>query len=188
MRRFARALALVAALSPSARADDPSGTPLTLRHEQGAPLETKSTGGGLVWKLLALGALVGGGAYWAVTKKRGKRPFAPSEIRVVARASIGVRQELLVVEALGQKMLLGVTSGSIQRLADFEEPLAKQREEEEEEERPFTLGDRMSALVSGVGSEGTRAPASGRERPSTPTPVEGQARGLLTLKAVGSKR
>ena len=48
---------------------------------------------------------------------------ASHDLTIVSRTSIGVRSELLIVNVDGQRLLIGVTAGSIQRLATLPDPL-----------------------------------------------------------------
>ncbi len=92
--------------------------PLSLRRANDKPLEllAPAPSSGLGYKLLAC-ALIVGGAAWLL-KRRGQKPkVAEAAMSIVTRTSIGVRSELMLVTVDGQRLLLGVTPGSIARLA-----------------------------------------------------------------------
>ena len=108
--------------------------PLQLRPSK--PSDASSEPGGLsVWTKLLLALVVVAAA--VVVFRR--RPFSahPGDsarptpaLRVLARASVGMRTELLIVEADGQRLLLGVTPTAVQTLS--------------------VLGDTSSDLASGL--------------------------------------
>src|SRR5205085_2514422 len=82
-----------------------------------SPLGTGSGGTGSLAPQLAIVALIAAGGLWLWKRRaRGAAP-ATKPPKILARTSVGVRSELLVVEVEGQTMLIGVTPGSIQRIA-----------------------------------------------------------------------
>lgn len=206
-RGLVGALALSVSLLASPALADPTtpapapeqGTPLNLRPS--SPMSPASgSGGGFGWKLTAVAAIIGGAAWW-LKRKTGAKLAPARAIKVVSRAAIGVRTELVVVEVEGQTLLLGVTPSSIQRLsilgaADPEEANATAPEEEAtspaEADASSTLGDRFGALLegslrrnTGIGLKKT-LPAATTATTTTATrasaePVEAQARGLISL-------
>ncbi len=93
--------------------------PLVIRRTPEKPLELSAqTPSDSIWiKLAVCGLIVGGAVY--LLRKRGllKAPARSHTMTIVSRTGIGVRSELLVVDIDGQKLLLGVTPGSISRLA-----------------------------------------------------------------------
>ncbi len=108
-------------LLPNDHKETPRETerPLVIRRTPEKPLELSAqTPSDSIWiKLGVCGLIVAGGAY--LFRKRGlfKAPVRTHTMTIVARTAIGVRSELLLVEVDGQKLLLGVTPGSISRLA-----------------------------------------------------------------------
>ncbi len=96
-------------------------TPLALpvRRFQPITIAMENADGG--WKiLLAMGALGAAALLW---RRRTPTMNAPEDctIKVLNRANIGGRRELLVVEVGGQRMLLGVTPSSVQYLSTLDE-------------------------------------------------------------------
>lgn len=165
MRSLVGALSLGVMLLTVPAAAEPESHPLTLRHD-GGPLEPSGGGGGGLWKLAAFAAAAGGGL-WFYKRRQKATPPAPRDIRIVSRAAIGVRVELVVVEVEGLKMLIGVTPASVQRIAT----LGVEAEQPVEASPEPDLGERFGALL-----EGSRvAPRRGDDA------IEGQARGLLGL-------
>jgi flagellar protein FliO/FliZ len=143
--------------------------PLNLRHDSGALEPSGSTGG--IWKLALLGVAVGAGVWFFRRKAKTIAP-TPHDIRIVSRASIGVRVELVVVEVEGQRMLVGVTPSSVQRIASLgDEPRADEAIAHAPEP---DIGERFGALIEGTRTVTIRK----RERDEA---VEAQARGLLDL-------
>ena len=97
-------------------------TPLPVRPSRPLALvaEHGYQGGG--WKILL--GFAGLGIALMLWKRRAPiTAITPGcEIQVVTRTSIGGRGELLVVDVGGQRMLLGVTSGSVQYLTAIDTP------------------------------------------------------------------
>jgi hypothetical protein len=126
-----------------AKADDapkaaprPEPTPLALRPEP-TPLALKvEPESGSWWYKVLVAGLFGAVGLWFVRKRMaGGKPLPVAALRVVARQSIGMRSEIVLVEIEGnRRILLGVTPSSIRRLdvserdealdAAFAEPLA----------------------------------------------------------------
>ncbi|MDO9021146.1 MAG: flagellar biosynthetic protein FliO [Myxococcales bacterium] len=110
-----------AAVAAPATAPAPSApvtaTPLPVRPSRPLVMaaERGYEGGG--WKVLL--GFAGLGLAFMLWKRRAPVSSLATgcEIQVVTRASLGGRSELLVVDVGGQRMLLGVTSGSVQYLA-----------------------------------------------------------------------
>jgi flagellar protein FliO/FliZ len=118
------ASATSAAAQPAATpAPAPAATPLAVRPSRPVELAPEPRGLGLGAKL-GLGALVLLGGAWVYVQTRNAKKNAPKKpsLRIAARAGIGVRSELLIVEVEGQRLLLGVTPGSVQRLAVLPDP------------------------------------------------------------------
>jgi flagellar biogenesis protein FliO len=107
--------------APLAIADEPAppapaGTPLVVRPSHPMELQPEPSSSRLGFKIAA-GLVVLGGGLWAWKRRRGAPAARPRSLTIAARRSIGVRSELLIVEIDGHSLLLGVTPGSIQRLA-----------------------------------------------------------------------
>ncbi|MBI4952589.1 MAG: flagellar biosynthetic protein FliO [Myxococcales bacterium] len=100
--------------------DEATPHPLELRKQTPLALAPSAATDGLWWKATLL-AIAGGAAFW-VYKRRGKAMAGKEveKLRIVGRASIGVRSELVMIEADGQRILLAVTPGKVRRLARFE--------------------------------------------------------------------
>lgn len=111
-------------LAPAFADDEPIGppappepTPLEVRPTKPLEMAPPGTGTG-IWTKLGLSALIIGGAAALYWKKR-PRAFgatAPA-IRIAARASIGVRSEILLVDVDGHRLVLGVTPSSVRTLS-----------------------------------------------------------------------
>jgi flagellar biogenesis protein FliO len=165
-------------------------TPLSVRPARPLSLDAPSGGTSLVWKLMALAVVAGAG--FVAWQRRARRP-APRdlELRIVRRASLGAKSELVVVLVEGQRLLLGVTANAIQSLlilpdedardeavapVPAEAPsrdLESQVRGREELDRPR---DREPAVA--------RAVARPMARPfDDDEPFEEQARGLMALRA-----
>lgn len=157
-------------------------TPLTVRASHPVTYAADPAHASLGWKLglIALGL---GGGFW-FWKRRAPKGAAPApRIRIVARQSVGVRSEILIVEIEGDRLLLGVTPQSIARIGDlppegfreldrepardlgFEAPDARR---DERDERDARGGERDVALRTGVSAyareQSREVPASRDER------------------------
>jgi flagellar biogenesis protein FliO len=107
----------------TAEAAPPSDAPRPLQLRPSKPLETapESSGMSLSSKLL-LALFVAAMSFVVLRRRtilatlRGEVSAVP-RLRVVARSSIGLRTELLIVEADGQRLLLGVTPTSVRTLS-----------------------------------------------------------------------
>lgn len=107
-------------------ADPATTTPLAVRANPPAKplaLAPASEGLGVGYKLLAIVA-IGGAVALYLKKKRGARTAAAanSKIDILARAGIGVRSQLVVVEVEGTRLLVGMTPSTIQTLAVLQTP------------------------------------------------------------------
>lgn len=95
--------------------------PLRLRRDgDTAPIALAPEKSGDDWWIKALAgvALLGAGAF--ALRKKGmldKPEEKKPKVEILERMSLGVRSELVVVGVDGQRLLLGVTAGGIQRLA-----------------------------------------------------------------------
>lgn len=90
-----------------------AATPLQLAAPESAP--ASNTG----WKLLVCGMLIAAGVYFVRKRQQLLPGVGPQDWRLVVhrRTAVGSKGELLLVEAAGQHLLVGVTSNGIQTLA-----------------------------------------------------------------------
>lgn len=96
------------------------GTPLPVRQSRPLSLAPVSaTGDG--WKVVFGFATIAAGLYYWKRRNAAVDPSSGPELRIVRRTPLNDRGELLVIDVAGQRMLLGVTSGSVQHLASLEE-------------------------------------------------------------------
>lgn len=111
--------------APAASNAAPAATPLQTRPAKKLELSTmKDESTPIGYKLLA-GAIVVAGAIVYVKKKKGgitKNTKKKSSIDLLARHSVGVRSEVLVVEVEGTRLLVGMTPGSMNTLAVLQTP------------------------------------------------------------------
>ncbi len=155
---FAMALTRPAGADVQPEGAPTGATPLQVRAAKPLALEPAPSTSGWVWKLLAVSGAVGLGAWlWS---RRVVRPVDASvpELRILGRTSAGLRCELLLVELGDQRLLLGVTPHSIQNLYIIPEAGSNESE----------------AQAASTGRNGTDDMASD---------IEGQARGLLSIRA-----
>lgn len=108
--------------TPTPQAQAPAaaeGQPLTLKPTHPLTLAPEPTGTPWYVKLLAFAGLAGAGFYfWRRHKMRQIGPdFGASRLRVLSRANVAPRTELLVVDAGGTRVLLGVTAQTVSTLA-----------------------------------------------------------------------
>lgn len=96
------------------------GTPLPVRQNRPLALAPVSTTGD-GWKVVFGFATVAAGLYYWKRRHTATDPSTGPELRIVRRTPLNDRGELLVIDVAGQRMLLGVTSGSVQHLASLEE-------------------------------------------------------------------
>ena len=100
--------------APPVEAEKPAGKPLELRPNRSS--DGSGAGGfGIGMKLAAIAAVFGG-AFLLFKRKNGG--FAsPRSVgvgpRIVSRTAVGMRNELLVVEVEGQRLLIGVTPAAM---------------------------------------------------------------------------
>jgi flagellar protein FliO/FliZ len=122
------------------------GTPLQLRGSASAATEEPVAPSTIGWKLAAMAAIAAGGAFYL--KRKQASNVAPARaIRVVSRVAVGVRSELVVVEIDGQRLLLGITPASVQRLASLgDEPVAPERADDSGSDA-VSLGERFDAVL-----------------------------------------
>ncbi|MBI5512169.1 MAG: flagellar biosynthetic protein FliO, partial [Deltaproteobacteria bacterium] len=178
-------------------------TPLALRPSHPLNLAPEPGSNHTSWTVLLVFAVAAGGLWYA--KRHLPQGQAPAEggLKILHRASIGVRSELLVVEACGQRLLLGVTPSAVQHLAALDAPEGPSALAAPEEP-PESVSARFEHMLTAAARKGpalvrdterARAPSEApretpREAPSRASrasrraaqePVEEQARGLLAL-------
>lgn len=180
--------------------------PLTLR-EEAPPKVASASAPSSITLLKGLGvAGVAVLAFALFRRTRTNRGLVLSEVRVVARTSLGMRTELCLVEVAGERLLLGVTPTAVTtlsvladaptELADLGD-VAPRREAQPSHEQPSSslirlLNNARKHTASTTGSsrmltdemddEGVDlAPPS--QRSSSPGRVEGQVRGLQRTRS-----
>ena len=160
--------------APAVPAAAASGaTPLTVRPAP-APkplaLAPQSEGLGVGYKLLAILG-IGGAVALYLKKKRGPRAEgpAPTKIDILARAGVGVRSQVFVVEVEGTRLLVGMTPSSIQTLAVLQTP--------EDDHFVTAPADERDERVQ----RDERAEARRASPVSTPAPALGPARSALEM-------
>jgi flagellar protein FliO/FliZ len=92
-----------------------AGTPLAPRVSHPDKALPSPNFAGLAAKV-GLALIVVGGALYAYRRQAAKPPSVAPTLSIVARASLGLRNELVVVEVDGQRLLLGVTPSAINLL------------------------------------------------------------------------
>lgn len=122
------------------------GTLLKLRPSTPIELEEQPSTGGWWYKLLACAFIVTGAMWLYRRRMKLKPPTDRHTMKILGRTPVGVRSELLIVNIDGQKLLLGVTPGSIQRLATLADPMDEMVLAAAEPED--NLGDRDAAVPS----------------------------------------
>lgn len=191
---------------PAPAAEAPRATPLGVRPSKPIDLAPAPSGSHLGAGLGVLALAIGLGV-WVVKRRAGSsRGGKERTIHIAARRAIGVRSELLVVEVDGSPMLIGVTPGSIQRLAmlpdangdrmeaDFDaermmdvepgfklppQPVERERERERERDLPITVPEPRRTARPQMPPSG---PRGARVRDSLP--LEEQVRGLMRDRRV----
>lgn len=173
----------------------PPSTPLSLRPSRALELAPEPQHGATAWKVAFVLALVGGAALYL--RRRGAPiKVSGAELTIVRRAPLGLRSELVVVNVEGQRLLLGVTSHSIQSLAilDSDDPQAASVGTPA---RPSSsLGERFAAMLDTAARAAVAdAPTPAADVPQRPPAPERpvlhhedvaeQARGLLALRRAG---
>ena len=103
----------------------PGATPLAPRPTKPLTLAPKDEGTPFGYKLLAGLGLAAAAGLWLHKKKKdagGEKKKPASRIDILSRQSVGVRNELLVVDVEGTRLLVGMTPGAMQTLAVLETP------------------------------------------------------------------
>lgn len=114
-----------AAPTPAPAASAASATPLQTRAPKQLQLAPQNEGTPVGYKLLAGAVVVAGAIVYVKKKQKGgvtKNTKKKSAIDILARSSIGVRNELLVVDVEGTRLLVGMTPGSMNTLAVLQTP------------------------------------------------------------------
>jgi flagellar biogenesis protein FliO len=118
----------MALTASTATADDApapaASTPLPTRPAKKLELAPQNESTPLGYKLLAGAVVVAGAIVYVKKKQKGvtKDTKRRSSIDILARSSIGVRNELLVVDVEGTRLLVGMTPGSMSTLAVLQTP------------------------------------------------------------------
>lgn len=202
MKKLALALAGVILLTASAAlADEPvptpapatSSTPLQTRPSKRLELAPQNEGTPVGYKLLAGVVVLAGAVVYAKKKKGGvtKDKARKSAIDLLARHSVGVRSELLVVDVEGTRLLVGMTPGSMSTLAVLQTPEGVVGEESPlmGEEKYFEtptpapasvkVEDALEGRVRSLLEARKKPPAHAPPPASQASRVPGQAKGLL---------
>ena len=155
--------------------------PLQLRHDAPAsnePASPISAG----YKLAGFAVVAAGVAYWMKKKRReglGAKAATPAPVlRVISRASVGARSDLLVVEIGERRVLLGATPSSINHLVDLDAEDVEMREPVSMLAAPRTREvdvSRFHALLDDVAKHEV-------DKKADDAPIETQAKNLLMLR------
>ena len=193
---FSVALAAAPALAepnpPTSPALVPSAAALGLRSSKPLSLAPKEETPSYFKGLLAA-VVLAGGAYVVIRKRRGT-PLRPSVerrgISVRHRVALGHKNELLVVETSGVKLLLGVTPGSIQTLATLDTDAEATSAEESTNAMSQSILEPFAARMASLlrAQAAPEGPAAAKESKDdaeeTDDGVEGQAKGLAKLRRI----
>ena len=90
---------------------------------QAAPVTPGVSTGGMLKVLLALAAVVGL-IYllaWLLRRSLSRSTGSAQAIKVLASASVGSRERVVLVDVAGRQLLLGVAPGRVNLLSEFEE-------------------------------------------------------------------
>jgi flagellar biogenesis protein FliO len=186
-----------------------TGTPLQMKPTKEAQPLVLAHDAPISWSTKAMLMLGVAGVGFLVWKRKKDQPTAAAKrtLAIAARASVGVRSELLLVDVDGQTLLLGVTPSSITRLSILgETPVAISELDSDKGmldrdfEPGFTLpaGGAVAPLArilertaekssvkiarreekTETEATSTPAPAPRRSRARKDQPLEGQVRGL----------
>ena len=127
-------------------AEKPAGKPLELRPNRAS--DGGGAGGfGIGMKLAAVAAVFGGAFLLFKRRNGGFASARTSHVgpRIVSRTAVGMRNELLVVEVEGQRLLIGVTPAAMSTLSVLvDEP--KELAEEPEKLSGYQLGNYRPAI------------------------------------------
>ncbi|MBK6697875.1 MAG: flagellar biosynthetic protein FliO [Myxococcales bacterium] len=168
-------VAAAATVAPPPAAPSPpiANTPAGLPTRPSTPLAladtTKAGGNDTAAKLLGGALVIAAAAIFLRMRQKKVLPAkAQSRLRILKRQGVGSKSELLLVEADGREMLLGVTSQNIQLLATFD----TSRSDDEGEDAPRTdtsdKSARLQALIQATGIHDEDEPPSAPRRSATP--------------------
>lgn len=147
----------IASAEDSGPPSDPNETKTELNLRPSKPLETApaSTGIGLGAKL-GLAGLVGAAAYFVYRRRTqggGAKAAKIADLRVTARTSVGHRSEVIVVEVDGQRLLLGVTPGSIRTLTVLADDVSASAAAPAENDEPTAAETSLARLFASARRE-----------------------------------
>lgn len=182
-----------AAPAPAAETEKPAAHPLELRPSRSSDAGP-SGGYGIGLKLLAVAAVFAGAFLLFKRKNVLQAARATGNApRIVSRTAIGMRNELLVVEVEGQKLLIGVTPSSIATLSviveepkEMVEDIARTSRVELPSHRPAihppsplgasSVEESLSRLIAGARAELDEQPTLRRALAPKPAPSQRSAR------------
>ncbi len=103
-----------------------AATPLAPRATKPLTLVPKEESTPFGYKLLAGLGIAAAAGLWLHKKKKdaagGEKKKPTARIEILSRKSVGVRNELLVIDVEGTRLLVGMTPGAMQTLAVLEQP------------------------------------------------------------------
>lgn len=104
-----------------------AATPLAPRAAKPLQLQPKEESTPFGYKLLAGLGIAAAAGLWLHKKKKGAAEGTiekkkPGTIDILSRKSVGVRNELLVIDVEGTRLLVGMTPGAMQTLAVLDQP------------------------------------------------------------------
>ncbi|AJQ96315.1 flagellar biosynthetic protein FliO [Gynuella sunshinyii] len=82
---------------------------------------------------------------WFVRRISGGVSFNNRQIKIITAVSLGTKEKLILIEAGGKQMLLGVTQHQINLLKEFDEPL----DTSASEAGTPTFSDRLKQVLKG---------------------------------------
>lgn len=194
----------VAPAAPQSPPAMTAATPLAPRPSH--PLQTAPAPESTPWgyKLLAGLGVAAAAGLWLHGRRRAKPALAKkrSSIDVLARTSVGVRSDLLVVDVDGMRLLVGLTPASIQTLAVLETPpeaegadearaAADGKVDEFDKMDEFVkvgpavvdIGDRVRSLLGPKATARMTAPLDDAMDDDAPAPTPARPRRAQTPKA-----
>ena len=115
------------AAAPAPAPAPAAATPLATRPAKPLQLQPKDEGTPFGYKLLAGLGLAAAAGLWLHKKKKGaegtvEKKKKAGTIDILSRKSFGVRNELLVIDVEGTRLLVGMTPGAMQTLAVLDQP------------------------------------------------------------------
>ncbi|AKU94717.1 hypothetical protein AKJ09_01381 [Labilithrix luteola] len=148
--------------SVSMPANEPSAN-LPLRPSKALNLASEPASTPLTYKVLFAAAVIAAGVIFWKKKKQpsGDKPAKDTSVRVLGKTPMGLRGELALVEVGGMRLLVGITSSSMQTLAVLPEGEAIGETETAHEVTSKTIA---KAIPSGLGiADRARALLSSRD-------------------------